>query len=65
MTTEQCHHCQLTGIDEPGAAEFAAHWVDTEGERSDEEYMVCADCLTAGVPEGPGYVRADHVGENT
>ena len=51
-----CYHCGLQlDPQDCGRAEVEAHWLDEEGQQSDETYMVCRECLAAGSASGPGY----------
>lgn len=51
-----CVHCvkNLDPVDVP-EGKYRAVWVDEDGCDSKEPVWVCADCLKAGDPTGPGY----------
>lgn len=56
----RCDHCSITlDVHDCGPAEHAARWRDADGDLDADVSYVCADCLAAGAPGGPGYELVD------
>ena len=55
---KMCENCGAHGIETP--ATIRAYWIDEEGKvYRDKDIWICQDCLEAGNPKGPGYIRVE------